>query len=474
LGTKSTRAQGLAAAVGGLWVFLCAFLCALAAPAHGDPVVAAAADIACDTTSPFFNGGIGTPGHCRQMSTSNLLATVNPTAVLTAGDNQYHVGSLSDFNASFNPSWGRFKSIIHPEAGDHDYSTAGARGYFDYFNGVGHNSGPAGDRDKGYYSFDLGAWHLIALNAVCDRIDAGTAADGCAAGSPQERWLRSDLATHRSSCTLAYWHSPRFNSGIRGNHLTVLPFWLALHEAGADVVLNGDAHDYERFALQDPGGNADPAGGIREFVIGTGGAFYTGFSTPQPNSEARATRQFGVLALALHATSYDWRFYPEAGGTFTDAGSGRCHGRNPSFSPQSPPGPKALSRTRCTIRGTARNDRLTGTSKRDVICGLGGNDRIRGLGGDDVLRGGAGRDLIWGGTGRDRIDGGAGRDVLRGQSGRDRLVGGAGRDRIYGGAGNDSIFARDRSRDRVSGGKGNDTARTDKADVVRSVEHVRR
>jgi acid phosphatase type 7 len=459
----------MAAAVG---LVCCA--CAFAAPAYGDPVVAAAGDIACDTTSAFFNGGVGTEGHCRQMSTSNLLATAQASTVLTVGDNQYHVGSLSDFNASFNPSWGRFKSIMHPEVGDHEYSTAGARGYFDYFNGVGRNSGPAGDRDKGYYSFDIGAWHLIALNSICDRIDAGAAADGCAAGSPQERWLRSDLAAHRSSCTLAYWHTPRFNSGIRGDHLTVQPFWLALHEAGADLVLNGDAHDYERFGLQDPSGNADPAGGIREFVVGMGGAFYTGFGPPHANSEARARGVFGVLALALHPTSYDWRFYPEPGQTFTDAGAGTCHGRNPSFSPQSPLQPKALSRTRCTIRGTAGNDRLTGTARKDVICGLGGNDRIRGRGGNDVLRGGAGRDLIWGGSGRDRIYGGSGRDVLHGQSGRDRLVGGVGRDRIYGDGGNDSISARDRWRDRVVGGKGNDTARADRGDVVRSVEHVRR
>ena len=163
-----------------------ACVCILAARARADPLIAAAGDIACDTTSEFFNGGVGTPGHCRQRNTSDLLVQAGPTAVLTLGDNQYHVGSLSDFNASFDPTWGRLKPIIHPAVGNHEYATAGARGYFDYFNGVGNPSGPAGDRDKGYYSFDIGSWHLIALNSECERTARGAAANGCAAGSPQE------------------------------------------------------------------------------------------------------------------------------------------------------------------------------------------------------------------------------------------------------------------------------------------------
>ena len=146
--------------------------------------------------SEFFNGGVGTEGHCRQKNTSDLLVQAAPTAVLTLGDNQYHVGSLSDFTASFDPTWGRLKPIIHPAVGNHEYATAGARGYFDYFNGPGRQSGPAGERDKGYYSFDIGGWHLIALNSECDRIARGTAANGCAAGSPQESSLRADLAAH--------------------------------------------------------------------------------------------------------------------------------------------------------------------------------------------------------------------------------------------------------------------------------------
>jgi acid phosphatase type 7 len=305
--------------------------------AHGVPVIAAAGSIACDTTSNFYNGGLGSAGHCRQKATSDLLVGAGLSAVLTLGDNQYHVGSLGDFNAVFDPTWGRVKSIIHPAIGQREYSTADARGYFDYFNGLGRRSGPAGDRDKGYYSFDVGSWHLIALNSNCDRIDRGPAADGCAAGSPQERWLRSDLATHPASCTLAYWHRPLFNSGLRGDFPGARAFWEALSEAGADVILGGDPHHYERFAPQTPGGNPDPERGIREFIAGTGGAFFTSWSSLKPNSEVRYNRSFGVLTLALHPGRYEWRFLPEAGGTFTDAGSGACHGRTAGFGASSAP-----------------------------------------------------------------------------------------------------------------------------------------
>jgi Ca2+-binding RTX toxin-like protein len=450
----------------------CLFL--LAAPASADPVVAAAGDIACDTSSEFFNGGLGTEGHCRQMKTSDLLVNAGFTAVLTAGDNQYHVGALSDFNASFDPSWGRVKPIIHPGVGDHEYATAGARGYFDYFNGPGAQTGPAGDRDRGYYSFDIGAWHLTALNSNCDSLDRGAAANGCAAGSPQERWLRTDLATHPSSCTLAYFHEPRFNSGFRGSHAELQAFWEALYEASADVVLNGDAHDYERFAPQDPSGNLDAARGIREFVVGTGGAFYTGWSTVKPNSEVRRGDIFGVLAITLHPASYEWRFIPEAGEEFTDTGMGVCHGRTPGFEVPGPPPSKRAVRSRCTIRGTDHDDRLVGTARKDVICGLGGKDTIRARGGNDVARGGGGRDRLYGGSGNDRLYGNRGNDFVRGQRGNDRLVGGRGSDRLYGDRGNDSISARDRRRrDRIFGGRGRDRASVDRGDRVRSVERVR-
>ena len=452
---------------------VCAWLL-LAAPA-GAQVIAAAGDIACDTTSDFYNGGAGVPGHCRQRATSDLLVGGGFSSVLALGDTQYHVGALADFEAVFDNTWGRVKPLIRPAVGNHEYSTSNARGYFDYFNGPGRHSGPAGDRDEGYYSFDIGSWHLIALNSQCDQVAHGGALNGCAPGSPQNRWLQQDLAAHRTSCTLAYWHSPRFNSGLRGNSSAGQPFWDVLHAAGADLVLNGDAHDYERFAPQNPAGALDPARGIRQFVVGTGGVFFTGWSKVKPNSEVRQNDTFGVLALTLHPNSYEWRFLPEAGGTFTDSGAGACHGRTPGFAPAKPPPPVRKVTTSCTIRGTGEDDRLAGTRKRDIICGLGGNDRIRGLGGNDVLRGGPGKDRVYGGRGRDRIYGDAGNDVLKGQSGRDRIVGGKGRDRLFGDRGNDSLSARDsRGHDRVSGGRGRDRAKTDRGDRTRSIERLSR
>ena len=236
-------------------------------------------------------------------------------------------------------------------------------------------------------------------------------------------------------------------------------------------MLNGDAHHYERFAPQDPDGSSDVAG-IREFVVGTGGAFFTPWSSVKANSEVRQNNTFGVLAITLHPTSYEWRFLPEAGKTFTDSGAGICHGRTPGYGgPRTPA--KGLARSRCTIRGTARPDRLVGTSKKDVICGLDGNDRIRGLAGNDVVRGGAGNDRLYGGRGHDRLYGSSGKDLVHGHSGRDRVVGGRGRDRLYGDRGNDSISSRDKQRsDLVVGGRGHDRATIDKGDRVRSVERV--
>lgn len=458
-------------------ILLLACACALwaAAPATAaDPVIAAAGDIACDTTSDFYNGGAGVEGHCRQRATSDLLVGGGFSSVLPLGDIQYHVGALDDFRAVFDRTWGRVKPIIRPVPGNHEYSTSNARGYFDYFNGEGEAVGPAGERGKGYYSFNLGAWHLIALNTVCDQVPAGGALDGCAPGSPQERWLQADLAANRTSCTLAYWHSPRFNSGLRGNSLGSQTFWEVLHRAGADIVLSGDAHDYERFAPQDPTGGADPVRGIRAFVVGTGGVFFTGWSKVKANSEVRQNDTFGVLAITLRPTSYEWRFVPESGKTFTDSGSGVCHGRTTGFAPSKAPPPQHRARSRCTIRGTAEDDRLDGTPGRDVICGLGGNDVIRGLGGHDRLSGGPGDDRIYGGKGNDRLSGGPGEDVLRGQSGRDRIIGGTGRDRLYGGRGNDRLSARGGGRDLVVGGKGRDRAKVGTTDRVRSVEQLLR
>jgi hypothetical protein len=286
------------------------------------PVIAAAGDIACDPASSNFNGGAGSGSSCHQKAVSDLLVGTDLKAVLPLGDNQYYCGGLQAFQASYHPSWGRVKSITRPAVGNHEYltsggtgcssSNAGARGYFSYFGAA------AGDPSKGYYSFDVGSWHLIALNSQCSQ------AGGCSASSPQGKWLAGDLAAHRNACTLAYWHIPLFSSGGRANSNT-RSFWDQLYAAGAEVVLSGHDHTYERFAPQTPSGSADPARGIRQWVVGTGGANHTHFATTFANSQVRNDTTFGVLRLTLRPDGYDWRFVPEKGGGFTDSGSGTCH-----------------------------------------------------------------------------------------------------------------------------------------------------
>ncbi|HSB02550.1 MAG TPA: DNRLRE domain-containing protein [Anaerolineales bacterium] len=293
----------------------------------GDPVIAAAGDISCDPADGNFKGGSGTANACREMATSDLLAGKNYAAVLTLGDNQYEDGTLTKFQQSFDPSWGRVKNIIRPAAGNHEYNTAGASGYYSYFGTA------AGDKTKGYYSYNIGAWHIIALNSNCSPVG------GCGAGSPQELWLKADLAAHPNACTLAYWHHPRFSSGEHGSNSAYDAFWKDLYAAGAEIVLNGHDHDYERFAPQNPSGAADP-NGIQEFVVGTGGKNHYAFTTTLTNSAARNSDTYGVIRLTLHATSYEWQFIPEAGKTFTDSGSRNCVGASspqPTLAPTNTP-----------------------------------------------------------------------------------------------------------------------------------------
>ena len=290
-----------------------------------DPVIAAAGDIACDPASTNFNGGNGTTANCAEKATSNLLVGQGFAAVLSLGDNQYYCGSAAAFGASYDPSWGRVKSITHPVVGNHEYLTApgttaatgcdssntGAAGYFAYFGSA------AGASGQGYYSYDVGAWHLIALNSNCP--DAG----GCGPTSPQGLWLAADLAAHTSQCLLAYWHIPLFSSGGRASPNTQ-QLWNQLYAAHADVVLDGHDHIYERFAPQTPTGAADPTSGIRQFTVGTGGADHTSIATIAANSEVRDVTSYGILKMTLHQGSYDWAFQP-ATGSFTDSGSASCH-----------------------------------------------------------------------------------------------------------------------------------------------------
>lgn len=243
-------------------------------------------------------------------ATARLLDGI-PGTVITLGDNVYDSASVADFENCYGPTWGRHKARTRPVPGNRDYLTEGAAGYFGYFGAA------AGDPDKGYYSYDIGAWHIIALNS---RISMR-------AGSAQERWLRADLAASKTMCTLAYFHDARFYSaGTDGVSSAVKPIWDALYEAGAEVVLNSERRFYERFAPQAPDGEADPNWGIRQFIVGTGGWSSGSFGTVQPNSEVREGHTYGVLKLTLHDSSYDWDFVPVAGQTFSDSGSGKCHG----------------------------------------------------------------------------------------------------------------------------------------------------
>jgi hypothetical protein len=247
-------------------------------------------------------------------ATAEVLEGISGT-VFTVGDNAYESGTAAEFNHCYGPTWGRYKARTKPAVGDEEYETPGASGYFGYFGAA------AGDPRKGYYSYDLGSWHIVVLNSHC------TPARGCASGSTQEQWLKVDLATHRSACTLAYWHQPRFSSSqsALSSVPSVKPFWDDLYKAGAEVVINGHQHNYERFAPQTPGGVADSGRGIREFVVGTGGAPLHPFGTTKPNSQVRNGHTHGVLKLTLRPGSYDWRFVPVAGQSFTDSGTTSCH-----------------------------------------------------------------------------------------------------------------------------------------------------
>jgi hypothetical protein len=346
-----------------------------AAPAKSDPVIAAAGDIACDPAdNTTFNNGFGTATRCHQKYTSDLFMTSTGTlradlaAVLALGDIQYEDGryfryvgcppascasppvpaSYEAKDPAGNPiSWGRAKPITRPALGNHDYGSSGtnfdpnATGYFTYFGDVLSQFGAtATDPKRGYYSFNIplpsgGSWHIISINSECA---AGLASQvgwvgGCDAGSPQEQWLRQDLAAHANDCTLAYWHHPLFSSGGIGNNVVMKPIWQALSDNYADIVLNGHDHNYERFAPQDPNGSPAPGRGIREFVVGTGGKSLLALGEEvQPNSEKRDNSTWGVLELTLHGADsahpngwYEWRFSPDGNsGTLTDSGSADC------------------------------------------------------------------------------------------------------------------------------------------------------
>ena len=244
--------------------------------------------------------------------TAALIEQV-PGTVFVAGDLVYENGWEEEFRNCYEPTWGRFKARTLPVPGNNDYNAPKAAPYFAYWGSR------AGEPGKGYYSVEVGSWRVIGLNSNIE-------SDG---GSEQERWLRTELATHPTHCTLAFWHHPVFSSGW-GSGMTrttrkMRDIFRALYEGGADVVITGHDHVYERFGPQDPEGRADPVRGIREFIVGTGGAAPTGFAQIVPNSEVRQADVFGVLKLTLRPDGYTWDFIPIEGQTFHDSGEGKCH-----------------------------------------------------------------------------------------------------------------------------------------------------
>jgi len=280
------------------------------------PVIAAAGDISC--------------AGCAQMKTAALLDTLRVSrplaAVLPLGDDAYGAGRLSEFQANYAPSWGRpeLLAITHPVPGNHEYvPVTKGTGYFAFFNGDA-PVGIAGATGQGYYSFDLGSWHLVALNS-----NDGCRAVSCAAGSDQQTWLAADLASHPARCTLAFWHNPRFQGGLEsGETEKVGPLWDTLYDYGADVVLNGHEHNYQQLAPLDKSGASDQLRGIRSFVVGTGGAgFHEIFGGPRDWAvETRIVRTHGVLELTLQSDHYDWRFVTVNGVVPPGAsGSEACH-----------------------------------------------------------------------------------------------------------------------------------------------------
>jgi fibronectin type 3 domain-containing protein len=293
-----------------------------------DPTVAAVGDMACDPSNPSFNGGDGTDDACRQRYVSDLVTALAPNGLLDLGDNQYVDGSMSNYQAVYDGTFGRANNVVYPALGNAEYETGGGQGFFDYFSSVGvtNRIGGSGTSTShlfdGYYSFNLGTWHMIALNSNCSEVG------GCYSGSAQEKWLKADLAANPDRCTLAYWHHPRWNSGFLGNDSSTSAFWADLYAAHADVVLGGHAnHHYERFTPQTPSGVPDSAG-IRQFIVSTGGESHGSEpSNPGDQNTSQITDydSYGILRLTLHAGSYNWQFVPAAGDSFTDSGSGNCH-----------------------------------------------------------------------------------------------------------------------------------------------------
>ena len=239
-----------------------------------------------------------------------LLRDAPNASIITPGDHVYENGTAQEYSACYSPTWGRFKQKTFPAPGNHDYHTPLAASYYDYFGAR------AGPERRGYYSFDVAGWHVVSLNS-------NIADDN---GAEQIKWLREDLAASNTRCTIAYWHHALFTSSLRGNNRMMKTAWKILHEAGADIVLSAHDHHYERFIPQDAEGNADVTRGVREFLVGTGGANLSPvIDPPRQNSEVQITRTFGVLQLDLQEGQYTWEFIPTTTSDASDSGAGVCH-----------------------------------------------------------------------------------------------------------------------------------------------------
>ena len=276
------------------------------------------------------------PRSCAESATAEVLRERAPTTVLPLGDVQYECGDAAEFQRAYSATWGQFKSVSRPAVGNHEYGGecggSDASGYFDYFG--------AAAGEKGWYSFDVGGWHLIALNSQCRAGRGLESVGGCNPGSEQYRWLQADLAANKNACTLAYWHEPRFTSGQHGPARQMADIWNALVAAKVDVVLSAHNHVYERFefighmdAPRDTRQNSesitetpnpDPQG-IQQFVVGTGGRNHIKFKKPPMVGEVvRDDTSFGILAMTLKPGSYDWEFVPVKDSTFRDGGAAKC------------------------------------------------------------------------------------------------------------------------------------------------------
>ncbi|MGH2907231.1 MAG: metallophosphoesterase family protein, partial [Solirubrobacterales bacterium] len=267
--------------------------------------IVAVGDISCPAAEPV------TPDLCHQAAVAKRVAKIDPASVLLLGDVQYNFGEYAEFQNSFGRSWSALRGLWRPVIGNHEYYTPGAEGYFKFFGRR------AGNGRGAYYSFNVSGWHVVALNANCEYV-------GCGQNSLQGRWLKGDLADNPRKCTIGYWHQPLFSSGEHGSNPPVRPLWSMLQSAGADLVLNGHDHNYERFAPQDANGTLDTRRGMREFVVGTGGRSQRALKDLKPNSQFSIVDRFGVLALDLGKSGYKWRFVGE-NGRILDRGTGRCH-----------------------------------------------------------------------------------------------------------------------------------------------------